>query len=400
VKFVTIENLIGAAESEILEWKSSLSQLNRIIETISAFSNTKGGRPPYKRVGKSTIKMSKDEYERSILEKHKDKLYFDSQICKEATLADIDKEKIKWFLKKTKAERNLNIDYSTSSVEALKRLNLLIDNKPTNTAILMFSKNPQRFFIQSEIRCARFKGMKAIKPFIDMKVIGGSVYEQVNQAEKSILFNIKKAAWIEPGKIERQEKWEYPPDAIREAIINAIAHRDYNSSANVHISIFDDRIEIWNPGKLPPPLTPKNLKEEHKSIPVNPSLANLLFLIKYIERWGTGTNDIIKWCREEGLPEPIFKEVTGGFAVVLRKFQIPENLESLELNERQKKAIEYISQKNRITNNEYRKLFPGITDRTVLNDLRDMVKKEILVKVGKTKNTFYQFRNNSEIIPK
>jgi len=356
---------------------------------------------PYKRVGKSTLRMGKDEYERSILEKHKDKLYFDSQICKEATLADIDKEKIKWFLKKTKAERNLNIDYSTSSVEALKRLNLLIDNKPTNTAILMFSKNPQRFFIQSEIRCARFKGMKAVKPFIDMKVIDGSIYEQIDQTEKFILFNIKKAAWIEPGKIERQEKWEYPPDAIREAIINAIAHRDYYSSANVHISIFDDRIEIWNPGKLPPPLTLKDLKEEHKSIPVNPSLANLLFLIKYIERWGTGTNDIIKWCREEDLPEPIFKEVTGGFAVVLRKFQVPENLESLELNERQKKAIEYIiSQKNRITNNEYRKLFPGITDRTVLNDLRDMVKKEILVKVGKTKNTFYQFRNNSEIIPK
>ncbi len=355
---------------------------------------------PYSRIGKSTLQMSRDEYERSILEKHKDKLYFDSQICKEATIKDIDKEKIKWFLKKAKAERNLNIDYSTSSVEALKRLNLLIDNKPTNTAILMFGKNPQRFFIQSEIRCARFKGIKAVKPFIDMKVIDGSIYEQIDQTEKFILFNIKKAAWIEPGKIERQEKWEYPPDAIREAIINAIAHRDYYSSANVHISIFDDRIEIWNPGKLPPPLTPKNLKEEHKSIPVNPSLANLLFLIKYIERWGTGTNDIIKWCREEDLPEPIFKEVTGGFAVVLRKFQVPENLESLELNERQKKALEYISRMNRITNNEYRKLFPGITDRTVLNDLRDMVKKGILIKVGKTKNTFYQFRNNSEIIPK
>lgn len=119
---------------------------------------------PYKRVGKSTLLMSKDEYERVILEKHKDKLYFDSQICKEATLGDIDKEKIRWFLKKTKSERNLNIDYSTSSGEALKRLNLLIDNKPTNAAILMFGKNPQRFFIQSEIRCARFKGIKAVKP--------------------------------------------------------------------------------------------------------------------------------------------------------------------------------------------------------------------------------------------
>jgi len=234
---VIIENLIGAAESEILEWKSSLSQLNRIIETISAFSNTKGGKPPYKRVGKSTIKMSKDEYERLILEKHRDRLYFDSQICKEATLGDIDKEKIRWFLRKAKVERSLDIDSSASSTEALKRLNLLIDNKPTNTAILMFGKNPQRFFIQSEVRCARFKGIEAVKPFIDMKVINGSIYEQIDQAEKFILFNIKKSAWIEEGKIERQEKWEYPPDAIREAIINAIAHRDYNSPANMHISI-------------------------------------------------------------------------------------------------------------------------------------------------------------------
>ena len=191
--------------------------------------------------------MSKDEYgrgvlhtpfqERSILEKHKDKLYFDSQICKEATLGDIDKEKIRWFLRKAKVERSLDIDSSASSTEALKRLNLLIDNKPTNTAILMFGKNPQRFFIQSEVRCARFKGIEAVKPFIDMKVINGSIYKQIDQAEKFILFNIKKSAWIEEGKIERQEKWEYPPDAIREAIINAIAHRDYNSPANMHISI-------------------------------------------------------------------------------------------------------------------------------------------------------------------
>ena len=231
------KNLIGTTESEILEWKSSLSQLNRIIETISAFSNSKGGKPPYKRVGKSTIKMSKDEYERLILEKHRDRLYFDSQICKEATLGDIDKEKIRWFLRKAKVERSLDIDSSASSTEALKRLNLLIDNKPTNTAILMFGKNPQRFFIQSEVRCARFKGIEAVKPFIDMKVINGSIYEQIDQAEKFILFNIKKSAWIEEGKIERQEKWEYPPDAIREAIINAIAHRDYNSPANMHISI-------------------------------------------------------------------------------------------------------------------------------------------------------------------
>ena len=387
---MNLKKIISQGESETVEFKKSPSESKEIIKTTSAFANTKGG-TIFTGVSKSTLQMSKDEYERSILEKHKDKLYFDSQICKEATLADIDKEKIKWFLKKAKAERNLNIDYTASPSEALKRLNLLIDNKPTNTAILMFGKNPQRFFIQSEIRCARFKGVKAVKPFIDMKVIDGSIYEQIDQTEKFILFNIKKAAWIEPGKIERQEKWEYPPDAIREAIINAIAHRDYNSSANVHISIFDDRVEIWNPGKLPPPLTPKNLKEEHKSIPVNPSLANLLFLIKYIERWGTGTNDIIKWCKEEDLPEPIFKEVTGGFAVVLRKFQIPENLESLELNERQKKAIEYLKKYRKITNRKYQNLCPDVNRETLRKDLNDLINKKAIIRKGEKKGIYYEF---------
>jgi|GEM_PF-2157982 len=146
--------------------------------------------------------------------------------------------------------------------------------------------------------------------------------------------------------------------------------------------IFDDRIEIWNPGKLPPPLTPKDLKEEHKSIPVNPFLANLLFLIKYIERWGTGTNDIIKWCREEDLPEPIFKEITGGFAVVLRKFQISENLESLELNERQKKALEYLKIHKNITRKIYieiNNISPGQANK----DLNDLLEKRLIRKQGR-----------------
>jgi ATP-dependent DNA helicase RecG len=166
--------------------------------------------------------MSKDEYERLVLEKHKDNLRFDNQICKKASLKDIDEEKVRWFLRRAKVERNLNVEPKISFKEILHKLDLIKENKPTNAAILIFGKNPQRFFLQAEVRCARFKGIKAIKPFIDMKVIGGSVYEQIDQIEKFVLFNIKKSAWIESGKIERQEKWEYPPDAIREAIFTPL----------------------------------------------------------------------------------------------------------------------------------------------------------------------------------
>lgn len=342
----------------------------------------------FKRVGKTNQKIDVNELRR-IISKGSEFLW-DSQVCEEASLDDIDWAKVRWFLRKAKRERNLDIDSEISVKEALERLNLTKNGKLTNAAILVFGKEPQKFFLQGEVRCAKFKGTKAVKPFIDMKVIQGSSYEQIDDAEKFVLNNIRKAAWTVSGQVEREERWEYPPDAIREGITNAVAHRDYSSNANVHVSIFDDRIEVWNPGTLPEPLTPEDLKKEHKSIPINPLIAHALFLIKYIERWGTGTNDIIRYCVNSGLPEPVFKEEAGGFAVVLRKSKIPE-LSELELNEREKKAIEYIKEHGRITNREYQILCPMVTRETLRKDLNDLITKKIIVKRGFRRGVFYEF---------
>ncbi|MGB2727709.1 MAG: RNA-binding domain-containing protein [Halobacteriota archaeon] len=342
----------------------------------------------FKRVGKTNQKIDVNELRRIISEGSE--FLWDSQVCEEASLDDIDWAKVRWFLRKAKRERNLDIDSEISVKEALERLNLTKNGKLTNAAILVFGKEPLKFFLQGEVRCAKFKGTKAVKPFIDMKVIQGSSYEQIDAAEKFVLNNIRKAAWTVSGQVEREERWEYPPDAIREGITNAVAHRDYSSTANVHVSIFDDRIEVWNPGTLPEPLTPEDLKKEHKSIPINPLIAHALFLIKYIERWGTGTNDIIRYCVNSGLPEPVFKEEAGGFAVVLRKSKIPE-LSELELNERQKKAIEYIKEHGRVTNREYQILCPMVTRETLRKDLNDLITKKIIVKRGFRRGVFYEF---------
>jgi len=345
----------------------------------------------YKRVGKSTHRILSSELRRLARESGT-KVYWDEQACKEATLEDIDEEKVRWFLEKTRGERRLNVESNIPLKEALERLNLLSDGKLTNTTFLMFGTKPQKYFLQAEVRCARFKGTKAVKPFLDMKVILGSIYEQVDEAEKFVLNNIRKAAWTVPGRVEREERWEYPPDAIREAITNAIAHRDYCSTANVHVSIFDDRIEVWNPGNLPEPLTPDDLKKTHKSIPVNPLLASTLFLIKYIEKWGSGTNDIVKWCLDYKLPEPIFREETGGFAVILRKTKILEDLEDLGLNERQKMAVEYIKEHGRITNRDYQGLCEGISRKTLARDLQELISKGVVERRGKKKGVYYVFK--------
>ncbi len=296
-------------------------------------------------------------------------------------------------------ERRLEIDIDISVEEILKRLDLFKNGKLINATTLMFGKNPQKFFPQAEIRCAKFKGTKVTEPFIDMQVIGKTVYEQIDEAEKFALSHIKKAAWIVPEQIERVEKWEYPPDAMREAITNAICHRDYFSSGNVQIRIFDDRMEVWNPGGLPEDMTVEKLKTIHTSKPRNKMLAKSLFLIKYIEQWGTGTNRIIAQCLNEGLPEPEFIDMRTDFLIIFRKSKVNELLENPDLlNERQWRIIEYLKYHEKITSNEYKEIFK-CSGRTSRMDLNHMVKLMVLKKIGKGKKIRYILQDYFRQVP-
>ncbi len=351
---------------------------------------------PFIRVGNVTKQMKRSEYEKMLLDKSKAKLRFDTQICDSSNWKDIDEKKVKWFLKKAMAERNLDIDRAIPIKEAMHRLKLMHNGKLTNAAILIFGKDPQKFFIQAKVRCARFKGITA-QEFIDIKIIDGNIIDQIDNAEKFVLSHIKKAAKI--IMFERQEVWEYPPEALREAIVNAVCHRDYFSTGNVQIGIYDDRIEIWNPGKLPEPLTPAMLKGEHQSIPHNPLIANAFFLIRYIEQWGKGTNKIIEWCKGHGLKEPDFEESGGSFAV---RFPAPENildlvpekrglnLKELALNERQIEALRVmVNDEKTMTNAIYREMFKT-SDRSASRDLKDLVQKGLVRRKGKRRAAEYE----------
>ncbi len=338
----------------------------------------------YKRVGATSQKINSSEI-RKLAKESLPKTYWDEQICKEATLSDIDDEKVKAFLRKAKYERNYDIEPETPLKEALERLKLICSNKLTNAAVLLFGKKPQDFFMQAETRCARFKGTEPLV-FIDMKVFGKSIIEQRNDAVEFVKEHIKLHAKI--VGTERVETWEYPIEAIREAITNAVCHRDYDVSGNVQVRIFDDRIEVWNPGTLAGGLTIEKLQGEHESILRNPLVGKCFFLIKFIEQWGTGTNRIIRETIAHGLPEPVFEDTKTSFVLTFRKYQISDDI-FMELNERQKKAVDYLRIHKRITNKEYVQLNPGITDRTALNDLNDMLEKRIIKASGEKKFRFY-----------
>jgi len=417
--------MIDLKESEVVEFKPSLSQADRIVEAVAAMANASGGKiiigvsnsgriigvnigkdtiekltnkitqntdpqilpkitveqkdgkniimievpesqdhlvlafgRPYKRVGKSTVKMSKTEYERAILEKHRDKLRFDIQIHKDSGLDDIDYNKVINFVKKAKIERGLDINPDSSLTEILTRLKLTQENKLTNSAILLFGKCPQDYFMQAEVKCVRFKGTGVSGPMIDMKDITGNLIDQLVEVEKFIFDHISLTSWIEDGKLERQEKWEYPPKAIREALANALAHRDYRSSSKTQVRIFDDRIEFWNPGRLPEGWTIETLKEKHESKPFNPLISKAFFWIKYIEEVGTGTNKIIEWCKEWEIAEPDFEYAGSSIVITIRKSKFTEEyLASLDLNEQERKIIEHIRVNKRITSSEIQQMF-------------------------------------------
>lgn len=342
----------------------------------------------YGRVGNSTHKLSAPEIRKLAKESGK-KVYWDSKICENASLEDIDEEKVRRFLRKAKNERNFDIEPETPVLEALQRLELLRDEKLTNAAVLLFGKNPQKFFLQAETRCGRFKGTEPVKPFIDMKVFGGDIMGQVDKSMNFALEHIPMKVYL-AGRPEREEKYEYPPDAIREAIINAICHRDYEEASNVQIRIFDDRTEVWGCGRLLEPLTPEDLKKKHRSILRNPLIAKCFFLIKFVEQWGTGTNDIITMCLDWGLPEPLFEEIAGSFVVTFRKYQVTGKV--LEgLTERQRKIMEHLLKNKRLTVTVSSELL-SVSEDTALRELSALINMNLINKVGKGKSTYYALK--------
>ena len=339
----------------------------------------------YKRTGTESPPIAAEELERIILVKNR--IQWDSQICEEATLDSIDAEKVKLFLGKTKAERKIDINERTSIPEILEKLAMMNGTDLTSAAMLLFGKYPQKFFLQAEIRCAKFKGVEAVKPFLDMKVIGGTIFQQADEAEKFVLNNIKKAAWIEPGKIERQEKWEYPMDAVREAIINAICHRDYDSPSNVQIRIFDDRLEVWNPGRLPDGWTVETLRKKHESRPHNHIIAKVFFLAGYIEQWGTGTTDIIKEAKVHGLPEPIFEDTGTSIVIIFRKYYITEEVMKT-LPEAERRIIAYVQQKGMVSRKDCIELL-NVSRATASRYFESLENKKIIKRKGTGKNIHY-----------
>jgi ATP-dependent DNA helicase RecG len=232
---------------------------------------------------------------------------FDASICADSSLTDLNAEKISQFVQLAKSKRGFPLPPTAKPERILTHLNLLHDGKLTNAAILLFGNDPHRFFIASEVKCAQFYGKTISKPIPAYQVYKGDVFQLVDQSVDFVLSRINARIGIRSKTDDIPFEYEIPRAAIAEAIVNAVAHRDYTSTATVQVMLFRDRLEIWNPGQLPYNLPLSKLKKPHSSFPANPLLAEPMYLAGYIERLGTGIPDMINLCLNAGLKEPEFK---------------------------------------------------------------------------------------------
>lgn len=251
---------------------------------------------------------------------------FDAAFHHHATLKDIDCNKVRDFVINARAKRGFKLNYSEENIpQILKHLCLISDDgRLTNAAILLFAKDPQKFLLTSEVKCAQFYSTIVEKPIKSYQVYHGSVFEMIDQAVDFVMSRIDARVGTREKNTQVDVTYELPLMAVREAICNAVTHRDYTSTGSVQVMLFRDRLEIWNPGRLPYGMTLAKLREVHDSKPVNPILANPIYLAGYIERLGTGTIDLIKECQSAGLAAPVFEEQED-FRVVLYRNELSGN---------------------------------------------------------------------------
>lgn len=242
---------------------------------------------------------------------------FDASACPDAVLSDLSREKLAEFLAVARTERGYAIGPRTPTAKALAHLNLLDSGKPSHAAVLLFGKQPQRFLLTSEIKCLHFHGTEVLKPIPSYHIYKGTIFELVDQAADFVMSKINRAVIPQENRPASLIEYELPYKAVREAIVNAVAHRDYTSNASVQVMLFADRLEIRNPGELPPPLTIEGLRVPHASIPHNPLIAESVFLATYAEKAGSGILDMIALCRTAGVRTPSFYQSGGQFVQTL-----------------------------------------------------------------------------------
>jgi ATP-dependent DNA helicase RecG len=325
-------------------------------------------------------------------------LNYETNAAPNTTLEDLDWGKVLAYM------ATLRIPAQDAKITLYKRGCLLKTGTtytPTNAGILLFGKSPKTIVHSAEITAVRFAGTTMSDTF-SRQDISGTLPDQIRRAETFLVDHLRRGVKLK-GSMARQEAFEYPMEAAREIVVNAVAHRDYSISGdNIRLLLFKDRMEVHSPGNLPGPVTVDNIKDERFSR--NPIIVQVLADMGFIERLGYGIDRIFDLMTQNALQHPNFTETAGGFRVRLynKAEALPEATAvaiptDTPLNSRQEAAIAYLNQpdKTRITNSELQQMYPDVHAETIRRDLADLVSKDMLVKMGQKRGSYYVLKRDA-----
>ncbi len=452
----SLEEIIKCKEGERLEFKSSVSDPRRLAEIVASFANADGGllligvtdeagvqgtkigrgtietitntitdntdpviypkittptiygkkiisievapsdeKPhlaygrPFKRAGSVTKLMSRGEYKRLLFSQAK--YAFGLQICPEAKWGDIDESAILDFKKKYESVNDAHL-YGSNEEILKSRGCLTADGEITNAGILGFGKEPQKFIPKAYVTVVRYPEPTITDTILDSKDFNGNLFDQIDKADQYLREHIQVISKIPKVGLARQDTSVYPYFVLRELLVNAVAHRDYNIyGSRVLIQMFADRIEFYSPGSFLEGITPKNLRESQRSR--NPTIARVLHDVKYLEEFGNGIDRIYETIEKYPLKlqPPVWKDINVAVITTLfdPTYERPLDEEILErLNERQRRALVYIREKGQISNKEYRRLFDA-TQKVAFYELNKLVGEGVLRSEGSGRNVVY-----------
>jgi ATP-dependent DNA helicase RecG len=366
-----------------------------------------GEESPYYAYGRAYIRVADEdrvlspaELESYILKKNAGRDYWDNDMS-EKTMTDVDEAALKEYLKRANRAKRIDFTYTTKE-DVLHKLNLTDGGKVKNAAYVLFCGSPML-----EVQMAIFAGTERLT-FNDIKRESGSVTALVETAEKYIRNNIRWQVVLD-GSVQRKEIPEIPMDAVREALVNSYCHRLYTSSQNNEITIYSNRVEIYNPGTFPDGLTPQDFIEGYeRSVKRNPLLAQLMYYSKDIESFGTGLKRITLACEKAGVKLE-FQLLKKGFAVVFYRadehffttekmsdvpLNVPTNVPTnvplnVPLNEMEKKTLAIISENPAITADQISSVLSK-SRKTAQRYLNTLQSKNIIKRVGAKKSGYWK----------
>lgn len=352
----------------------------------------------FRRVGNTTHELSQTEYQELLIDARHAQRRWENEVAEDWAVARLDHSEIARTVDEAVRRGRLEEPGTRNPIEMLRGLGLMADGQLLRAAVVLVARDGELAaeYPQCRIRLARFRGTDKTE-FIDNRQSFGNAFDLLLQADRFLRAHLPVAGRVVAGVFERSDDPIYPLIALREALANALCHRDYSiGGGSVGVGIYDDRLEITSSGGLHFGLTADDLYEPHDSKPWNPTIADVFYRRGIIEAWGRGTVKMTELMQQAGLPRPEFEDGGGTLLVRFRPSgYLPPQRVGRNLSERQQNVLRVLAEgRSMALGAIVGKLGLSVEDRSVQSDLQLLRSLGLVDTTGWGRGARWHLRND------